>query len=191
MSPQDLSAAMGYDFDDTLAAIKAAQDLAAEYGVRLTAYDATPGANASAAPGAAAPAAEPTAGRAAPEAAMVEVLARALERPAPAPAPVSVHVGIDRAQAEQMAHNIQELHRATLNQIREDVQNMPIVIPAPSVTVEAIMPEVRSEPAQVTVVNQVEPAAVTVVDSHPTRSVQTVERDANDEITRTVTTYER
>jgi capsid protein len=191
MSPQDLSAAMGYDFDDTLAAIKAAQDLAAEYGVRLTAYDATPGANAPGAPGAPAPAAEPAAGRAAPEAAMVEVLARALERPAPAPAPVSLHVGIDRAQAEQMAHNIQELHRATLSQIREDVQNMPIVIPAPNVTVEAIMPEVRAEVPAVNVVNQVQPAPITVVDNHPTRSVQTVERDSNDEITRTVTTYER
>jgi capsid protein len=57
MSPQDLSAAMGYDFEDTLAAIKAAQDLAQELGVRLTAYDATPGANPStaAAPPPAAP----------------------------------------------------------------------------------------------------------------------------------------
>jgi hypothetical protein len=122
---------------------------------------------------------------------MVEVLARALERPAPAPAPVSVHVGIDTAQAEQMTRDIAALHRATLSQIREDVQNMPIVIPAPNVTVEAIMPEVRAEVPAVNVVNQVQPAAVTVVDSHPTRSVQTVERDANDEITRTVTTYER
>jgi hypothetical protein len=50
---------------------------------------------------------------------------------------------------------------------------------------------VRAEAPAVTVINQVEPAAVTVVDSHPTRSVQTVERDENDEITRTVTTYER
>lgn len=47
MSPQDISAAMGYDFEDTLVAIKAAQDLAAEFGVRLTAYDATPGASSS------------------------------------------------------------------------------------------------------------------------------------------------
>lgn len=44
MSPQDLCAAMGYDFEDTLQAIKAAQDLASEFGVRLTAYDASPGA---------------------------------------------------------------------------------------------------------------------------------------------------
>lgn len=44
MSPQDLCAAMGYDFEDTLAAIKRAQDLAASYGVRLTAYESLPGA---------------------------------------------------------------------------------------------------------------------------------------------------
>ncbi len=44
MAPQDLSAAMGYDFDDTITAIAAAQSLAAELGVQLTAYDPTPGA---------------------------------------------------------------------------------------------------------------------------------------------------
>lgn len=45
MAPQDLAAAMGYDFDDVLSRIKAAQDLAAEYGVALPAYDSMPGAN--------------------------------------------------------------------------------------------------------------------------------------------------
>ncbi len=50
MAPQDLAAAMGYDFDDTLAAIKAAQELAASYGVSLPAYDALPGAQAAPAP---------------------------------------------------------------------------------------------------------------------------------------------
>lgn len=44
MSPQDLSASMGYDFEEVLASIKAAQELAAAYGVALTAYDGTPGA---------------------------------------------------------------------------------------------------------------------------------------------------
>ena len=69
MSPQDLSAAMGYDFEDTLAAIKAAQDLAQELGVRLTAYDSTPGATPAtpAAPNEPpAPAPEPARNRAAP-----------------------------------------------------------------------------------------------------------------------------
>lgn len=44
MAPQDLSAAMGYDFEDTLKAIRDAQKLADSYGVTLTAYEATPGA---------------------------------------------------------------------------------------------------------------------------------------------------
>ncbi len=44
MAPQDLSAAMGYDFEDTLKAIKRAQELAASLGVNLTAYESTPGA---------------------------------------------------------------------------------------------------------------------------------------------------
>lgn len=44
MAPQDLSAAMGYDFEDTLKAISAAQALAKTHGVTLSAYEATPGA---------------------------------------------------------------------------------------------------------------------------------------------------
>jgi lambda family phage portal protein len=44
MAPQDLSAAMGYDFEDTLKAISDAQKLAKTYNVTLTAYESTPGA---------------------------------------------------------------------------------------------------------------------------------------------------
>ena len=40
MSPQDLCAAMGYDFEDTLKSIAQAQQLAKEFGVALPAYDA-------------------------------------------------------------------------------------------------------------------------------------------------------
>ena len=46
VAPQDVAAAMGYDFEDVLQSIKSAQDMATEFGVRLTAYDATPGATA-------------------------------------------------------------------------------------------------------------------------------------------------
>lgn len=56
MSPQDLCAAMGYDFEDTLKSIAQAQQLAKEFGVALPAYDALPGASSatpSAAPAAA------------------------------------------------------------------------------------------------------------------------------------------
>jgi len=50
LSPQNISAAMGEDFEDVIVAIDAAQKLAAKYGVRLTAYDPTPGANGSTKP---------------------------------------------------------------------------------------------------------------------------------------------
>jgi len=50
MSPQDLAAAQGYDFDDVVADIARAQKTAAEFGVQLTAYDAAPGATPSNAP---------------------------------------------------------------------------------------------------------------------------------------------
>lgn len=49
-SPQDVCAAMGNDFEDTLKAIKAANDLARLYGVNLNAYQGTPGASPAAAP---------------------------------------------------------------------------------------------------------------------------------------------
>lgn len=44
IAPQDLSAQMGCDFEDTLRKIGEAQKLAKELGVVLTAYEATPGA---------------------------------------------------------------------------------------------------------------------------------------------------
>jgi len=51
------------------------------------------------------------------------------------------------------------------------------------------MPEQdRAAAPQVTV--QVQPAPVTVNNTHPSRAVQTVQRDSNDEIVSTTTTYE-
>jgi lambda family phage portal protein len=44
MAPQDLAAAMGYDFEDTLKAIAEAQRIALREGVDLNAYAGTPGA---------------------------------------------------------------------------------------------------------------------------------------------------
>lgn len=44
MAPQDLAASMGYDFDDVLASIKSAQELASSYGINLPAYESLPGA---------------------------------------------------------------------------------------------------------------------------------------------------
>lgn len=201
MAPQDLSAAMGYDFDDTISSIAAAQKLAASLGVKLTAYDATPGATpgAPAAPadGAAANASKSTAeamlaGLRA-DIAAINQSARQAQAATPAPAMPAISLDVrstDLADAALALRQLTTSNQDTFAQIREDLKNMPIVIPAPvaNITFEAIMPEQRSEAPVINVTNQVQPAPVTV--SHPTRAIQTVERDANDEITRTVTTYE-
>ncbi len=77
-------------------------------------------------------------------------------------------------------------------EIRVDVHPTPVqvinqvTVPEPQVVVEAHITERELAP----VVNvTVQPAAVTVVDTHPDVAIQTVERDDNDEITRTVTQY--
>ncbi len=105
------------------------------------------------------------------------------------PQPINLNMALDTSPIERASRTLEEVAKQTLTQIREDVQNMPIVIPAPEVRIENIMPEIRAEVPQVNVVNQVQPAQVTVVDNHPVRAEQTVVRDKNDEIIKTVTTY--
>ena len=105
------------------------------------------------------------------------------------PQPINLNMALDTSPIERASRTLEEVARNTLSQIREDVQNMPIVIPAPEVRIENIMPEVRAETPTVNVVNQVQPAQVTVLDNHPVRAEQTVVRDKNDEIVKTVTTY--
>ena len=106
--------------------------------------------------------------------------------------PVKFSMALDMPSIDRAAQTMQDMAREALTQIREDVQNMPIIIPAPQVRVENIMPEMRSEAPTINVVNQVQPAPVTVevTNMHPARAVQTVERDSGDEIVRTVTVYE-
>ena len=196
MSPQDLSAAMGLDFEDTIKAIGQAQQIAKANNVQLTAYDGAPGAQTAANAGAQpanTPAATPAA-KAAPEphhkhlSDTLELLGRAIEKPA---TPINVSVGVNSDHITSMAREMQGVATTVMHQIKEVVENMPIVIPAPVVHFEAIMPEQRSEAPIVNITNQVQPSAVTVIDSHPVRAVQRVERDKNDEIVQTVTTYER
>lgn len=184
MSPQDLAAAMGYDFEDTLKAIQQAQQLASEFGVRLTAYDAAPGAEAS---GAAAddvrmPSGEAYSFR------TVELALKALsdlavgshQREAPV---FNLHAAFPEQRHE---HHV---HVQTPAAPSVEVRNQ-ITTPEPVLHLEAHI-EARADAPQVNVVNQVQPAGLTVIDNHPTRAVQTVERDKDDEITRTVTVYEK
>ena len=70
-----------------------------------------------------------------------------------------------------------------------DIKNV-INVPENNVVVEAVMPELKQVNPTVNVYNDVKPSDVTVVDNHPKRAVQTVERNANDDITKTIITYE-
>lgn len=122
-------------------------------------------------------------------AALAAASAQAAHQQQPAPAapvaaaPINLQVDISAALSEQSSRVIEETARETMAAIRKDIQDMPIVIPAPVVNVEAILP--KAEAPSVTV--NVEPAPVTVM--HPASATQTVERDDEGEIVRTVTTY--
>ena len=180
ISPQDLAASMGYDYEDTLAAIKRANDLAVELGVDLNAYAGTPGAKQPAPPADPAPAATKA----------IEELTRTLAARDEKPQQ-SFSFSIDSTAMERSAASVSESiasqGRELMDQIRQDLQNMPIVIPAPIVNIGQQPITVNVEPTPITVEANL-PAAQVVV-QHPTRAVQKVVRDANDEITATVTEY--
>lgn len=182
MSPQDLSAAMGLDFEDTIKAIGQAQKLAKQYDVQLTAYDGAPGAQTAANAGAqpAAPAAKSMDEHSSQEhLALLSAIGGLTQRLGSQP-PIHIHTPDVRTDV----HNHITTPPATV-EVRNEVN-----VPETVVNVEAIMPEQRSDAPIVNITNQVQPSAVTVIDSHPVRAVQRVERDKNDEIIQTVTTYE-
>jgi HK97 family phage portal protein len=81
-----------------------------------------------------------------------------------------------------------EMTKTHAEHIKSIGSEMPITInmpdqPAPQVTVNVEAPNVTMEA-------NVPAAQVIVNNTHPVKAIQTVERDENDEITRTVTTYE-
>lgn len=197
MAPQDLAAAMGYDFDDTLSAIAAAQALASQLGVQLPAYDGNPGANTASTTNAAnAASAAPTAPARELELQathdLVHNLVRELQRLQTAPSAPAVNVALDvsaaamdRAITQAAAPFFQQFEASARSLLERD---MPIIVnvpegPAPQVTVNVAAPVVTLEAT-------VPQASVIVNNTHPSRAVQVVERDANDEITRTITTYQ-
>lgn len=118
MAPQDLAAQMGYDFNDVLAKISAAQKLASSYGVTLTAYEATPGAAPANQPAAAADAAKKQADETAQQlrqlsseerqtalVAAVAKLASRQERPITVNTP-PVNVTVERSEPVQVHNHI-------------------------------------------------------------------------------------
>lgn len=107
----------------------------------------------------------------------------ARQQPAAQPV-INNYVTTPDVKSETHVHNAAPL--APNVEVRNEVN-----VPETTITVEAHMPEVKAaDPAPVTVINQVQPADVVVNNAFPKKSVQTVERDANDEITRTVTEHQ-
>ena len=107
--------------------------------------------------------------------------------PAPAPLPViEAHIHMPEQRHEIHTHVAPS---AATVEVRNDV-----AVPQPQVVNHVHVPEQRAAEAPVVHVhNQVDvaPADVTVIDNHPTRAVQTVERDKDDEIVQTTTHYHR
>lgn len=186
MAPQDLANAMGYDFDDTLTAIAAAQALAKQLGVILPAYDPTPGAQSAQQTQATTTAA---ASKQAAQDVATAASSRALELLTTAVGQLAAKE--HAAPVVNVTNNMPEQRHETHNHIASpavEVRNV-VNVPEANVTVEAIMPKQQRTDAPVINID-VQPAPVTVNNAHPARAVQVVERDANDEITQTVTTYE-
>ena len=122
------------------------------------------------------------------QAKQIEVLERKLaaleSRQQPAPAPViNNYVTTPDVKSETHVHNAAPA--APNVEVRNEIN-----VPETTVNVEAIMPEQKAETPIVQVTNQVQPTSVVVNNAFPTKAVQVVERDAKDEITKTVTTYE-
>jgi hypothetical protein len=189
MSPQDLCSAMGYDFEDTLKSIAAAQKLAEEYGVSLNAYDGTPGAapaNGKAASSGTTPAPADTTQKA-----LIDMVRAMAER---GNAPITIQQ--PATQVNFNTKSIEESAERMLNDLRDawvkQVEEMPIQIivpdqPAPIVNIAAPIVRMTNAAPVVNVTNEV-PAAQVVV-QHPVKARQTVERDKDGEIKATVTEY--
>jgi len=190
MSPQDLCAAMGYDFEDTVDAIAMAMKLAAEVGVQLTAYDGTPGATS------AAPAAEPVAAKSQSTKDAEPVLHELLrtlvagQRAPAATPPVALAVDVTASAMDaaitKAAAPYFEKFESTARAVMEREMQVNIQVPeqpAPVVNVSVAAPNVTLEAS-------VPQAQVHVIQSHPKRAVQTVQHDADGEIVSTVTQYE-
>lgn len=184
MAPQDLANAMGYNFEDTLAAIAAAQKLAAELGVTMPAYDATPGAQS--AQQQQQPQPQPANSKQqevqTANARALDILTTAIGQLASKEQPAPV-VNITNHMPEQRHETHNHIAPAAV-EVRNQVN-----VPETTVHVEAIMPEQRSEAPVVNITNDVQPAPVTVNNTHPTKAVMVTKRDSNDEITGTETTY--
>lgn len=107
-----------------------------------------------------------------------------LHAPKPDPQPMSVNIHMPEGLVQMAAHP------ATNVQVDVHVPEAaaaPAAI-APNIQIDVHVPEQPAPNIQVT--NEVQPSEVIVNNAFASKATQVVERDANDEITQTVTTYE-
>ena len=185
MAPQDLSAAMGYDFEDTLKAISEAQKLAKEFGVSLSAYDPLPGA------GVAPPKVD-----AVQQAKAAELAQQATQRSADLQVQTlaTLAAAVQASATREQAAPVVTIHQAPITVNTPEIR---VLVPETTVNVEAVMPaplvEVRTDAPVVHVTNQVTALAapVQVVLNSPARSTAEHVRDPETmEIIRTLTTFQ-
>jgi lambda family phage portal protein len=195
-SPQSVAAKLGLDYEDLLIEIKAAETMRTTLGIKL----ASEAAAAAQAAGQAAAETAATAGAAQAAKAdqaskdmalqltelrsMVTSLATRGSAPAaPAPQPPAI-INVTLPEQRHEHHTHIQAPEAPNVEVRNEV-----TIPETVVNVEAIMPQQERQAVQPINI-QVQPADVVVNNTHPSRAVQTVQRDAGDEIISTTTTYE-
>ena len=176
-----LAAEQGEEFDDILDELKAEAEAIKAAGLAPVEKPVLPTAPV-------VPPADPNLGKA-----LALLLARAAE-PVPAPvqtsAPAHTTVNVEvtaeglRAAGEKVMDAMRQNAADTMAQIREDIQNMPIVIPAPVVNVEAPNVTIHNqvEAGPVTLEATIQPAEVNVT-LPPRRSSTTVTKDDRGEIT--------
>lgn len=121
------------------------------------------------------------------------------------PQVINIHTTVQQPSQTE-SKNLQDLADKQIkrvgDKILDDIKRITVINPnvtvtpnvtvqSPNVTLEAIMPEQKQINPVVNVYNEVKPSDVTVIDNHPSRAVQTVERNAQDEIVKTVIKYEK
>lgn len=195
MAPQDLCASMGYDYEDTIKAIGQAQALAAEFGVALTAYEGAPGAQTATNAGA-----QPTQANGGRSQATTDQPSHSAVTNDQAQRQhtelMAVIAGLNNRQTTvqlstaDIETQMRGLTDAMTAHIKEVATEMPIVVNVPqqaAPVVNVAAPVVNVTAPAVNFEATMPPAQVVV--QHPTRAVQTVKRDANDEIVSTNTEY--
>jgi hypothetical protein len=128
------------------------------------------------------------------QAKQIELLERKLvaleSRQQPAPAPVINTFELRTADIERSVKSaIDVMASAHAEHIKSISAEMPINITMPEVQVPATVVNVNVEPTPVTFEATVPQASVVVNNAFPQTAVQTVQRDANDEIVSTTTKY--